>query len=369
MLNDQRCADGAIDTAALLAILLAIVRVEIVERHIHDVLVGVHHRADPEFSLRGDEEEFVTSHAGPVVRLVPQQLQLIAQDRFVRVNFFAGTFPLDHRFDKRLELCNRAALDAKPICRIGVHESHFGRNAARQSGLKHGARFRQRVFANDAGDVQRDLRVAKVIELWQHRLERLFRDRTGCHAIDADLHRLEARIFECAQLLAREQETVCRSARRETQLATVAHQLDNIWMRERFAADERDPHRAEFANFAGPLLQVIERRMRTRVVVLRAIGAIEIASIRHVQAALQRSTVDQPLRRFEQIVLAEFAADLAQDFQGIARCYGRRKRLSSAKSGAHSRCIAPHFCSGRREHARFADNRDALTRAPANASD
>src|SRR6476646_8077693 len=58
ILHQQRRAHGAIDSAAGLAAFLAIVRVKILRRHIHDVLFAMHHAALPEFSLGGDEENF-----------------------------------------------------------------------------------------------------------------------------------------------------------------------------------------------------------------------------------------------------------------------------------------------------------------------
>ena len=66
-------------------------------------------------------------------------------------------------------------------------------------------------------------------------------------------------------------------------------------MHERLAADESDPHGAKLTNFPYPFFQIVEAWMRPAVVVLGAIGAIEITTIRHLKTALQRLTVDQAL--------------------------------------------------------------------------
>ncbi len=54
--HEKRSADCAINTAAFLARLFVIVRVEIIQWDVHYVLVRVHHAADPEFSLSRNEE-------------------------------------------------------------------------------------------------------------------------------------------------------------------------------------------------------------------------------------------------------------------------------------------------------------------------
>ncbi len=56
LFHEKRSTHCAINTTTFLAQFLAVVCVEIVQRDVHDVLVCVHHAADPEFSLRGDEE-------------------------------------------------------------------------------------------------------------------------------------------------------------------------------------------------------------------------------------------------------------------------------------------------------------------------
>src|SRR5207253_1350387 len=56
LFHKERSTHCTINTATLLARFLAVICVEIVERDVHDVLVRVHHAADPEFSLRRDKE-------------------------------------------------------------------------------------------------------------------------------------------------------------------------------------------------------------------------------------------------------------------------------------------------------------------------
>ena len=52
--------------------------------------------------------------------------------------------------------------------------------------------------------------------------------------------------------------------------------------------------------------------MRPAVVVLGAIGTIEITTIRHVKTALQRFTVDEALTRFQNVIAGKFAADFIE---------------------------------------------------------
>ena len=66
-------------------------------------------------------------------------------------------------------------------------------------------------------------------------------------------------------------------------------------MHERLAADERDAHGAEIANLLYPVLEIVEPRMRPRVVVFRAIGTIEIATVGDVETALEWFAIDEPL--------------------------------------------------------------------------
>jgi hypothetical protein len=66
-------------------------------------------------------------------------------------------------------------------------------------------------------------------------------------------------------------------------------------MNKRLTTDQSDPHGAQVTNFPNPFFQIVDARMRPAVVVLGAIGTIEITTISHVKTALQRLTVDQAL--------------------------------------------------------------------------
>ena len=119
-----------------------------------------------------------------------EQTALIIEDRFAGVNHLATALALDHRVDERLQFLARSAFHPESTHRIRVHEPDLGGNSSRQAGFEDGLRFRQSVRANDSGDMQTDLGIAKVIELRQNRLERFLGNRTGSHAIDTDLHDL-----------------------------------------------------------------------------------------------------------------------------------------------------------------------------------
>ena len=147
--------------------------------------------------------------------------------------------------------------------------------------------------------MQADLGVLEVVEFWQNRLERFLCDRARCHAIDADLHYLQTGVFQLLQELACEQEAVRRQAGGESKLAAVTDDLDYVRVQQRLATDQGDAHRSEVADFADPKLEVFELRMRLRVIVLRAIGTIEVALIGQVEAALQRLSVENTLSRFK----------------------------------------------------------------------
>ncbi len=114
-----------------------------------------------------------------------------------------------------------------------------------------------------------------------------------------------------------EEETVGRQAGGESELAAVTDDLDHVRMQQRLAAHERDSHRPEIADFADPKLEVLELRMRLRVIVFRAVGAIEIALIGQVEAALERLAIEDALAGFEQVIAGEFAADFIEQVHGI----------------------------------------------------
>src|SRR5205085_4386252 len=91
-------------------------------------------------------------------------------------------------------------------------------------------------------------------------------------------------------------------------------------------------HGAEIADFADPKLQILELRMRLRVIVLGAIGAIEVALVGEVEAALQRLPVEKAFAGFEQVVAGKFAADFIEQVHEVAdgsRVYEASPPLSS----------------------------------------
>src|SRR5438270_6611655 len=90
-------------------------------------------------------------------------------------------------------------------------------------------------------------------------------------------------------------------------------------MHQRLAADESDAHGAELANFPNPFFQIVEARMRPAVVVLGAIGTIEITTIRHVKTALQRFTVEQTLTRFQNVIAGKFTTNFIEKFHTMMK--------------------------------------------------
>src|SRR5260370_29339054 len=141
----------------------------------------------------------------------------------------------------------------------------------------------------------------KIIELRQNRLERLFCKWTRCHPVDADLHDLQAGIFQFREKLMSEEKTVRGQAGGKAEFATVANEFYNIRMHERLAADESDPHGAKVANFPYPFFQIVEARVRPAVVIFGAIGTIGIATIRDVKPALSPFAVDQSPFRLQNV--------------------------------------------------------------------
>src|SRR5260370_5743853 len=157
----------------------------------------------------------------------------------------------------------------------------------------------------------------KIIELRQNRLERLFCNWTRCHPVDADLHDMQAGIFQFREKLTSEEKTVRGQAGGKAEFATVANDFDNIRMQERLAADESDPDGAKVANFPYPFFQIVEARVRPAVVIFGAIGTIEIATIRDVKTALQRFTVDEALGRFQNVIAGKFAANVSDNLHAV----------------------------------------------------
>jgi hypothetical protein len=59
--------------------------------------------------------------------------------------------------------------------------------------------------------------------------------------------------------------------------------------------------------------------MRPAIVVFRAIGAIEVALVRHVQAALQRPPVEKTLTRFQDVVAGKLTADFTEELHAMMK--------------------------------------------------
>src|SRR5438874_8562166 len=161
--------------------------------------------------------------------------------------------------------------------------------------------------------------MTKIIKLWQDRLERFLCNWTRCHPVDADLHDLQAGIFQFREKLASEEKTVRGQAGSKAQFAAVANEFDNIRMHKRLAADESDPHGAQLTNFPYPFFQIVEARMRPAVVVLGAIGTIEITAIRHIKTALQRFAVEETLTGFQNVIAGKFAADFVEKLHAMMK--------------------------------------------------
>jgi hypothetical protein len=59
--------------------------------------------------------------------------------------------------------------------------------------------------------------------------------------------------------------------------------------------------------------------MRPAIVVFGAIGAIEVALVRHVKAALQRFAIEKTLTRFQNVIAGEFATDFIEKLHAIMK--------------------------------------------------
>jgi hypothetical protein len=57
--------------------------------------------------------------------------------------------------------------------------------------------------------------------------------------------------------------------------------------------------------------------MRPAVIVLSAIGTIEITTIRDIKAALERFTVEEALSRFQNVIAGKFAADFVEKLHAM----------------------------------------------------
>ena len=100
-------------------------------------------------------------------------------------------------------------------------------------------------------------------------------------------------------------------------------------MEQRFATDERYAHRAEIANLSDPELEIFELGMRLGVIVLGAIGAIEIALVGQVKTALEWLAIEQPLAGFKNVVSGKFAADLIEQIHGVRGAWTLRRVRSA----------------------------------------
>ena len=72
--------------------------------------------------------------------------------------------------------------------------------------------------------------------------------------------------------------------------------------------------------------------MRPAVVVLGAIGTIEVTAIRHVKTALQRFTVDEALTRFQNVIAGKFAADFVQKLHAMMKEHAAYDNLPAKQS-------------------------------------
>ena len=74
--------------------------------------------------------------------------------------------------------------------------------------------------------------------------------------------------------------------------------------------------------------------MRPAVVVLGAIGTIEITTIRHVKTALQRFAVDEALARFQNVIAGKFAADFTEKLHVLMNEHSAYDSLPVKQAGA-----------------------------------
>jgi hypothetical protein len=87
-------------------------------------------------------------------------------------------------------------------------------------------------------------------------------------------------------------------------------------MHERLTAHQSDAHSAKITNLPGPFFKVVEARMGSAIVVLRAIGAIEVALVGDVKAALERFTIEKTLTGLQNIIAGKFTAGLFKNLHG-----------------------------------------------------
>jgi hypothetical protein len=73
--------------------------------------------------------------------------------------------------------------------------------------------------------------------------------------------------------------------------------------------------------------------MRPAIVVLGAIGTIEITTIRYVKTALQRFAVEQALARFQNVIAGKFTPDFVQKLHVMMNEYAAYDNLPAKQSG------------------------------------
>ncbi len=72
--------------------------------------------------------------------------------------------------------------------------------------------------------------------------------------------------------------------------------------------------------------------MRPAVVVLGAIGTIEITTIRYVKTALQRFAVEEALARFQNVIAGKFAADFVEKLHAMMKGHAAYDNLPAKQS-------------------------------------
>jgi len=137
-------------------------------------------------------------------------------------------------------------------------------------------------------------------------------------------------------------------------------------MHKRLAADESDPHGAKLTNFPYPFFQIVEAWMRSAVVVLGAIGTIEIATIRNIKAALEWFAVDEALARFENVIAGKFAADFVEKLHAMTKEHAAYDNLPAKQRRWEISLHNARDLLG--EFQRPADNPPAVSRASASPS-
>ncbi len=106
--------------------------------------------------------------------------------------------------------------------------------------------------------------------------------------------------------------------------------------------------------------------MRPAVVVLGAIGTIEITTIRHVKTALQRFAVDETFAGFQNVIAGKFAADFVKKLHAMMKEHAAYDNLPATQSRWE---ISLHNARDLLlEFERPSDNPAAISRASASPS-